>query len=154
MLKSNFTSQVDIVLTATETQIPVTVIVEFDGTVIFDATSDNLPKTISHTFDDNGGNHLLSIRLKNKTDVHTHVDTQGNILSDVVINIDKFNLDYVNITDFFNLGHCDYIYDDSLEVDKFWGVLGRNGVVNFPFASPAYTWLIKNYQHWTPNENS
>jgi hypothetical protein len=150
-----FTSQFDIVLTAVNTELPVIVVIEFDNVIIFNASSDKLPKIITHTFDDNGGEHLLTIQLKNKTELHMQIDTQGNILSDTLINVEKFTLDHADITDFFNLGHCDYIYDDSPEVDQFWGTLGRNGVVKFPFSSPAYTWLIKNYQHWgTPDENS
>lgn len=151
---SAFASHIDIVLTATNTQLPVTVVIRFDGAVIFTASSDQLPPVITHTFDDAGGEHSLTIQLKNKTDQHTQVDEQGNILSDTVINVDKFTLDHVNITEFFNLGSCDYIYDDAPDVDKFWGVLGRNGTVNFAFSSPVYSWLMKNYQHWTMNENS
>lgn len=151
---SKFTSQIDIALTSTTARLPVTVVVEFDGSVVFTARSDRLPKIITHQFDDAGGDHLLTIQLKNKTALHTQVDAQGNILSDVVVNVDKFTLDHVNITEFFNLGSCDYIYDDSQEADKFWGMLGRNGTVKFAFSSPAYSWLMKNYQHWTMNENS
>jgi hypothetical protein len=151
---SPFTSQIDIVLTAINTRSPVTVVIGFDGDVIFTARSDQLPEAITHTFDDAGGKHLLTIQLKNKTAVHTQVDTQGNILADTVINVDKLTLDHVNITEFFNFGSCDYIYNDSPDVDKFWGVLGRNGTVNFAFSSPVYSWLMKSYEHWTMNENS
>jgi len=154
LANSAFTSQIDIVLSAINTRLPVTVAIGFDGDVIFTARSDQLPEIITHTFDDAGGEHLLTIQLKNKTALHTQVDTQGDILADTVINVEKFTLDHVDITEFFKLGSCDYIYDGSSDIDKFWGVLGRNGTVNFAFSSPAYSWLMKNYQHWTMNENS
>ena len=104
-------------------------------------------QTIEHQFDDNEAKRVLRIVLKNKLPEHTTVDEQGNIVTDSTVTIENINMDGVVID---NAVHklAQYWNDrngtQTRHMDRFYGVMGCNGVVHFEFTTPTYQWLLDN----------
>jgi hypothetical protein len=105
----------------------------------------------SHTFtcelDDVDGNHELRFILKNKTQQHTIVDDQGNIVKDSCVVISNLTFDEIS------LGHiltekAVYLHNFNGSgpetQDKFYGQIGCNGTVSLKFSTPMYLWLLEN----------
>ena len=97
--------------------------------------------------DDVEAENELKFVLKNKTQDHTKVDEQGNILSDAMLSISNIEFDEIK------LGHIIieqtvYYHDmngsQDLFEDKFYGSMGCNGYVSLKFATPIYLWLLEN----------
>jgi hypothetical protein len=105
----------------------------------------------SHTFtcelDDSDRDHELRFVLKNKTQQHTTVDDQGNIVKDSCVVISNLTFDEIS------LGHIvseKAVYTHNFNgsgpetQDKFYGQIGCNGTVSLKFSTPMYLWLLEN----------
>lgn len=106
------------------------------------------PQQITHEFEDiDGQEHVLTIALSNKLPCHTKIDEQGNIASDLLVNVSKFLLESVNI-DQLVWATAKYYHDfngtQPSTIDPFFGNMGCNGHVEFRFTSPVYIWLLEN----------
>lgn len=97
--------------------------------------------------DDVDAEHELKFVLKNKTQDHTKVDEQGNILSDAMLSISNIEFDEIK------LGHIIieqtvYYHDMNGSQDltefQFYGSMGCNGYVSLKFATPIYVWLLEH----------
>jgi hypothetical protein len=97
--------------------------------------------------DDADGDHELRLILKNKTETHTKIDEQGNIVSDATLTISALAFDEIK------LGHmvtklATYTHDfngtKELVQDQFYGEMGCNGVVSLGFTTPVYLWLLEH----------
>ena len=105
------------------------------------------PQSISIDMPDVDGNHELRLILKNKTEAHTLIDIDGNIVSDATLLISNLAFDEIK------LGHlmsklATYTHDfngtkESTE-EKFYGEMGCNGTVGLKFVTPIYLWLLEN----------
>ena len=93
------------------------------------------------------GDHKLRLILKNKTETHTKIDEQGNIVSDATLSISDLAFDEIK------LGHmvtqlATYIHNfngtKELTQDQFYGEMGCNGTVSLGFTTPVYLWLLEN----------
>jgi len=126
-----------------------TLIVRFDGTEvgrITDLTTEY--REIRHEFDDTvDGDHVLEIEMQGKTQDHTQVNAQGEILEDRVIEIQDVKLDDIELGYVFTRA-AEYYHDHNGTgdpvTDQFFGVMGCNGRVKFQFSSPLYLWLLEN----------
>ena len=91
--------------------------------------------------------HELSITMLGKTVQDTSIDTNGNIVKDVVVLASEFNFDEINI-DQLCYQHALYQHNyngSGANVQKqFYGTMGCNGTVTFKFSSPVYVWLLEN----------
>ena len=96
------------------------------------------------------GVHELKIRLENKTHRDTETDGQGNILNDMLLNIESIEIDEI---DFGNLmwsvsefipDHPQKINGEIISSLKNCVNLGWNGTYTIKFESPFYLWLIEN----------
>ena len=105
------------------------------------------PQTINYEFVDSDGKHELRFIMKNKTNLHTQIDSAGNIVSDACITISDVAFDEIE------LGHvlvavANYTHDfngTQPEItEPFYGTIGCNGTVKFEFTSPVYLWLLEN----------
>ena len=97
--------------------------------------------------DDVDAEHELKFVLKNKTQDHTKVDEQGNILSDAMLSISNIEFDQVKLGHMFfeqSVYHHDMNGSQDLFEDKFYGSMGCNGYVSLKFATPIYLWLLEN----------
>lgn len=103
------------------------------------------------------GNHSLEIVFLNKTDRDTVLDQNGNIMSDLLLNIDSIEIDEIDLGTLLwtaSVYRPDYpkaylenskLKGESLplELGNFVN-LGWNGVWSLPFTSPFYIWLLEN----------
>jgi hypothetical protein len=102
---------------------------------------------IRHKFNDVEGDHVLQIKLKNKTQQHTQIDSEGCIVSDACLCVQDISFDKIQLqpimTELAEYSH-DHNGTTDPVTDKFYGNLGCNGVVSLKFTSPVYVWLLQN----------
>lgn len=100
-----------------------------------------------HSIDEDEADHQLKLILKNKTQEHTKVDEQDNIISDEHLQIENVEFDDMNI-EYLYFEKCIYTHDlngtQPKREDTFFGYLGCNGEVVFNFSTPFYIWLLEN----------
>lgn len=105
----------------------------------------------------NEGESSILIRLKNKSDSDTVKDAGGNIIKDMILNIQSIEVDDINLGQML-WTHSDYRPKYPLsfvsEQNKL-GIkledsvkncvnLGWNGDWSISFTSPFYIWLLEN----------
>lgn len=109
------------------------------------------PKTLAQTisFDCRveDGDHLLKIRLENKTMKDTVVE-DGRVVKDMVLNIDDITIDDISLGNL--LWGAEYVLDYPQIVDgttigklNYCVNLGWNGTYILKFSSPLYIWLLE-----------
>jgi hypothetical protein len=122
--------------------------VKLDEEIIYDSQLGTELTEISYNFDDSvEKSRTLSIEISGKDPQHTTLNDQGEIVYDLVANIQGFKLDDIELGHMF-FEKCKYHHDfngtgDSI-VDTFWGTMGCNGRVEFQFSSPVYLWLLES----------
>lgn len=93
------------------------------------------------------GSHQLEISMSGKRPDHTQIDSQQNIISDVMISLKNIRIDNVNIDQIVsNLAVYEHDCNGTrLPMrDRFFGHMGCNGRVMLDFQSPIYIWLLEN----------
>jgi len=96
---------------------------------------------------DADGDHELRLILKNKTETHTKIDEQGNIVSDATLSISNLAFDEIKLGHMVTkLATYDHNFNGTKELvqDQFYGEMGCNGVVGLRFTTPIYLWLLEN----------
>jgi len=122
--------------------------VKLDEEILYDSQLGMDPTEIVHEFDDSAEkSRTLSIEISGKEPQHTKLNDQGEIVDDLVANIQGFKLDNIELGYVF-FEKCQYHHDfngtgDAI-VDTFWGMMGCNGRVEFQFSSPVYLWLLES----------
>jgi len=93
------------------------------------------------------GNHVLKIRLENKTTADTVIEN-GNVIKDLLLNIDDITIDDISLGNL--LWSAEYILDKpqiykDQPIDHLDGCvnLGWNGTYTLKFSSPFYIWLLE-----------
>ena len=131
----------------TDYSIPLGLEIWLDDNLLLNTESLDQPRQFECEIPDTVGEHCLRFVLKNKTDSHTKVNDQGQIIKDACIKIN--NLEFDNIS----LGHAlteiaTYTHDFNgtgvITQQKFYGEMGCNGQVNVPFSTPIYMWMLDN----------
>jgi hypothetical protein len=105
----------------------------------------------------NEGNHLLIIEFKNKTNEDTVLDKNGNIIEDLLLNIDSIEIEDIDLgTIIWTSSEYKPNYPaayrsqmqaqgtDLAESIKNCVNLGWNGQWTLPFTTPFYMWLLEN----------
>lgn len=91
--------------------------------------------------------HELKFVLKNKSNDHTIIDADGNIVDDHVISIDNLSLDQIQLG---NEVSKHFVYKHNFNgngperEDDFYGTMGCNGTATLKFTTPVYLWLLEN----------
>ena len=98
--------------------------------------------------DDVEANHEFRLIMQGKTNEHTQLDAQGNIVSDVLVYIENLAMDDIAlesiIWDLAQYSH-DHNGTTNMVVDTgFYGSMGCNGTVSLTFNTPTYLWLLEN----------
>jgi len=118
-----------------------------DNTLFFDNNISPGTHHIIHEFESADADHILKIKLKNKTHEHTKINEAGEIVSDTLINVSNFFIDEIMI-DQLVFDHAEYVHNGNgsktIAVHKFYGDLGCNGHVQLKFSTPVYLWLLEN----------
>ena len=126
---------------------PVGLEVWLDNNLVHDFILVTGPTPVIFDVADDDGEHELRFVLKNKTQDHTKIDEQGNIVADSVITINKIMFDGID------LGHGlteQSVYTHNFNgngpetQEKFYGTMGCNGTVSLKFTTPVYLWLLEN----------
>ncbi len=102
---------------------------------------------ISVEFDDaDDESHVLEFVLSGKTSDHTQITEQGEIESDVTVQIRDIAFDDIAIDQIFSElaeYHHDFNGTQAALVDRFFGTMGCNGTVRLEFTTPIYLWLLE-----------
>jgi len=82
------------------------------------------------------GQNTLEVTFLNKVDTDTKIDSEGNILEDLAINIDSLLVDEVDVS-----GDCKqygiYTTQDHA-VERTYGFMHKNGVFCYKFVYPIF----------------
>ncbi len=130
---------------ASSTSADLVITVTLDNETLYEGPANG---TVASEFnDDVEGVRKLAITLSNKTDAHTEIDADGNIVSDHVVEITNFNLDGIEL-DYVFYSNCVYTHsfnDPNVapQTHDFFSTMGCNGTVAFEFDSPTYIWLLE-----------
>jgi hypothetical protein len=116
---------------------------------IFKTTAKQKIQTIVYDVDEDPAEHELKLVMSGKNSRHTIVDKDGQITSDIFFIINRLEFEELDTKELFCLGrrsrHRHSFNSTQAEFDdEFYGVLGCNGVVTMPFATPIYLWLYEN----------
>jgi hypothetical protein len=142
------TSQISFDINTSDHTAEIAVAVYIDSICVFKTLHYQLAQKIQFSIsDDDEGEHELQIEISGKNANHTTIDSEGNIVKDVVIQLSNFEIDNLDINKLF-LEKCVYTHDFNGSqpeiVDSFHGVAGCNGTISFKFSTPIYLWLLEN----------
>jgi hypothetical protein len=118
-----------------------------NDTVVFATEHVTQPTAVEINIADDEGEHELKFVLKNKTQDHTVIDENGNIISDAVLSIANVAMDEIKLGHMFfeqTVYHHDTNGSQLFVKDKFFGVMGCNGYVSLKFSTPLFLWLLEN----------
>ena len=102
---------------------------------------------VTMTIPDVDGSHELRLVLKNKTQAHTQIDEQGNIVSDATLTIKNLSFDEIVLGHMLTkLATYSHNFNGTKEtiLDRFYGEIGCNGTVSLKFDTPIYLWLLEH----------
>ena len=134
-------------LSCTDYSAPLGFDVLLNNDVVFTTEHVAEPTTVTIDISDDEGEYELKFVLKNKTQDHTQVDEQGNILSDAILSVSNIAFDNIKLGHMFfeqTVYHHDFNGSRDPIEDEFYGTMGCNGYVSLKFATPIYIWLLEN----------
>jgi hypothetical protein len=116
-----------------------------DNQKIFESPAQQQLQQVLYTLSESPAVHELKLVMSGKNRSHTKVDKNGEIISDVFLNIEQLEFENVDIKEVFCLGKKCYTHSfNSTQpefLDEFYGTMGCNGTVNIEFSTPIYLWL-------------
>lgn len=118
-----------------------------NNNVVFTTEHVAEPTTVTIDISDDEGEYELKFVLKNKTQDHTQVDEQGNILSDAILSVSNIAFDNIKLGHMFfeqTVYHHDFNGSRDPIEDEFYGTMGCNGYVSLKFTTPIYLWLLEH----------
>jgi len=119
-----------------------------DGQVQWQGQPGTDVQEISVEFDDaDDQTHVLEFVLSGKTSEHTQITEQGEIVSDVTVQIKDIAFDDIVIDQMVSElaeYHHDFNGTQAAVMDRFFGTMGCNGTVRLEFTTPIYLWLLEN----------
>jgi hypothetical protein len=132
----------------TDASIPLGMSVLLDNTEIFKNTHIIGKEYIEYIMPDDDGEHLLQFVMTGKTQEHTKIDTDGNIVSDARLTVNDLEFDDIKLGQVF-IDHAVYHHNfnsagENIQ-EKFYGEIGCNGHVDLKFSTPIYLWLLENF---------
>jgi len=123
------------------------VAVWIDDICVFQTDHLTAPVQVKHDVVDDNQERELRIVVSGKTQDHTKIDEQGNIIKDVIVSIKNITIDSIDISQLFN-EKCIYTHNfngTQPEIqDSFYGAAGCNGTVSLKFTTPIYLWLLES----------
>lgn len=96
--------------------------------------------------DDQAGEHVLKLVLKNKNHSHTRV-VDSVIVQDAVLEIQGLSFDDIDLQQLVT-DHAVYQHNfngtGAPIKESFFGTMGCNGTVELKFTTPIYLWILEN----------
>lgn len=118
----------------------------FDTEKLFDCLVPMGVTKCAHVVPCEDGPHTLQFCLKGKTSAHTKIGTQGEIVSDALINISDIYIDKIKLDQLVHkISRYTHDTNGTLPVSdhNFYGDMGCNGAVILDFYTPMYLWLLE-----------
>ena len=120
----------------------------FNSTRIYQNSHVTTSELVEYDIDDDyQGENVIQWVMSGKTDEHTIINDSGNILKDALLVIDQISLDDIYTTTMVEstaiYNHTSNGHGPSID-DKFYGLMGCNGVLTFKFTTPFYVWMLSN----------
>tara|TARA_R100001163_G_C5057220_1_gene193739 strand:- start:1534 stop:1980 length:447 start_codon:yes stop_codon:yes gene_type:complete len=104
--------------------------------------------TIAFDDTDTHTEQCVKLVMLGKTQQHTKIDSNANILSDHYAMIKQIVIDEIDVTDLYVNGNLCYYHTGSnnnkngpLIVDEFYGFIGYNGDIKLEFTTPMWKWF-------------
>lgn len=123
-----------------------TLTVKIDSAEVYSNKAPTGCTSVEHTVS-NDQEHTLEIVLSDKKTEHTRIDSEGNIVSDSLLNIENICVDGVDISELVHKNSA-YLHNTNGTTEEFEdifvGIMGCNGTVSFKFACPIQDWILKN----------
>jgi len=133
-------------ISTTDADCPLGIEIWIDDQQVFNVDHVCEPIMFNHSIDDAKANHELRFVMKNKTQLHTKIDADGQIVKDANLVISDIEFDEINIEQLF-IDHSKYThnFNDTQEITetRFYGELGCNGTLSLVFTTPLYLWLLE-----------
>ena len=108
-----------------------------------------LKETVDFEYDipDTDGGRELRWVLTGKTDAHTKINENNEIIKDALVNISNIEIDGIDVNE-ISYAHSVYSHNfnghkDTVQ-ERFYGTMGCNGAVSLKFTTPFYLWLLEN----------
>ena len=103
------------------------------------------PVEVNWTGELDDGNHSIVVEMYNKKQGDTETDSDGNILNDVLLNIDNIAIDNIDLDQLLWSKSIYYPADEyaSATIEQCVN-LGWNGLWKLEFSSPVYLWFLEN----------
>jgi hypothetical protein len=114
--------------------------------------SDHVVDTVQfeHAVDCAADCHQLQFVMKNKTQAHTQIDHNNNIIQDACLKISNLVIDEFEIHNLNQLAVYQHNFNDHGPMtvqSPFYHVMGCNGTLTLNFSVPVYDWLVKNWSN-------
>lgn len=104
-------------------------------------------QTVQFEFDDDTEQpHEIVIEMRGKNESHTKLNSQGEIVEDVIVKLSNILLEDFDIEPLlWDKPVYTHSYNGTQpQADhKFYGPMGCNGTVKIQFSSPSYIWLLE-----------
>jgi len=140
------TTQLGFKISATDAVLDLAVVL--DGQVQWQGRPGTNAQHITVELDDaDNKSHVLEFVLSGKMPEHTRITEQGEIESDVTVQIKDIAFDEIVIDQIFSElaeYHHDFNGTQSAVIERFYGEMGCNGTVRLEFTTPIYLWLLEN----------
>jgi len=118
-----------------------------DQVIIFETAHVTETVQIKHEISDADGEHELTFEMFGKLPEHTKITETGEIVSDVLLEINNITLDGIDLDQIFQLLAAyrhDFNGSQTPADHKFYRHMGCNGIVTLKFTTPIYLWLLEN----------
>lgn len=111
--------------------------------VIFEGKVDGSILILDQAELENEGDYQLRIELYDKTEEHTAIDEQGNVVKDSILKIEKIIIEDIEIQSNLSLDQEKFYYEHTGEKHQLYNSLGVNGTAIINFSTPFYIWLLE-----------
>lgn len=131
----------------TNNDIPLGLRVILDQVTIFENAHVTEIVPLNCEISDADGEHELTFELFGKQPEHTKIIETGEIVSDVLLEINNITIDGIDLDQIFQhlaVYHHDFNGSQAPADHKFYRSMGCNGTVTLKFTTPVYLWLLEN----------
>jgi len=141
--------KISCVINTTNAACPLGMEIWLDDQQLFNENHVTNSMIFDHNLSDDEGEHTLKFVLKNKSQEHTTIDSDGKILSDARLTVQDLAFDEIALGHLFST-HAVYTHNQNTNLatnniqEKFYGEMGCNGTVELKFNTPVYLWLLEH----------
>lgn len=102
-------------------------------------------QTVCINLSEDPADHCLRMIMRGKTNQHTVLDSNNEIVDDVWFSVDRLEFEDLDMREIFCQGCKCYTHSFNQNqpsfVDEFYGYIGCNGTIEIKFSTPIFLWL-------------